>query len=129
MQPGSFDVDKQLRGWLSKGLAKYCSRMNKSRHVVAGELGEALDWEISKSMLDAWTAESKQQNRIPALIIPAICVLFNDYKGMQIMAACARGTFLESRDAIYAEIARLEADRDQAEKLINGLKTRAKAMN
>lgn len=128
MIPGSFDRDKELRNWLSKGIAKYCSRTNTTRHAVAGLLGESLDWEITKSMLDAWTAESKAQNRIPALIIPAACVLFGDYEGLRILAAPAKCKVLETDEAIYAEIALLEAESKKTNDMISRLKKRAEQM-
>jgi hypothetical protein len=128
MEPGSFDVDARLRAWLSKAIAKYSSRVNKSRHVIAGELGELLDWEISKSMLDSWTAESHINNRIPALVVPAACALFGDYEGLRILCVPAMCQVLESDQAIYAEIAKQEAERKKIEQNIQNLKLRAQAL-
>ncbi len=127
MEPGSFDVDVRLRAWLSRAIARYSSRANKSRHVIAGELGELLNWEISKTMLDSWTAESHGINRIPALIVPAACALFGDFEGLRILCTPAMCQVLESDQAIYAEIAKQEAERKKIEQNIQALKLRAQA--
>jgi hypothetical protein len=41
--------------------------MPLSRYQVAAKMSELLDVDITKTMLDSWTAESKEQHRFPAL--------------------------------------------------------------
>jgi len=56
---GSFDIDRTFREAISEAL-KRCPR---SRWEVAGRMSELTGQEITKSMLDSWTAESKEQHQ------------------------------------------------------------------
>ena len=60
---GSLDIDTEVRHLVSEEL-KGCPY---SRYHVAARMSELTGTEITKSMLDSWTAESKEQHRFPAI--------------------------------------------------------------
>ena len=60
---GSFNIDHQFRGAISEAL----KRCPLSRYQVVARMSELTDTDITKTMLDSWTAESKEQHRFPAI--------------------------------------------------------------
>ena len=109
--PGSFNIDKQLREALSEGL-KQCSF---SRYEAAAKMSELVGDEITKTMLDAWTAESKEQHRFPAEYLPAFCQVTGCMEPLRIMASLVKCHLVESEEAFLVELARIDqARRDLA---------------
>lgn len=74
--------------------------MDCKRWVVAGQLSERCGMEITESMLNAWTAESKENHRFPLEIVPAFCEVTGDYTLMEMMAA-ACGCRLVTSEEVY----------------------------
>jgi len=66
---GAFDIDRQFREVISACL-KACPL---SRYQVAARMSELTGRDITKTMLDSWTAESKEMHRCPAIWLPAFC--------------------------------------------------------
>ena len=124
-EPGEFDIDSKLKTWASKAICK--SEM--SRWEIAGKLSEMVNYDVSKSMLDAWTAESKESHRFPASIVPALCIVTGDYNGMRIMARTCRCSLLETKDAMFVEIAKMEKQKDQLHRNIEQMKNKIQAMS
>lgn len=58
---GSLDFATELRHTISEAIA----RSGKTRHDIAAEMSRLTGAEITKSMLDAWTAESRAPWRFP----------------------------------------------------------------
>jgi hypothetical protein len=65
---GSFDIDRQFRELISQAL-KNCPL---SRWQVAARMSELTGHEITKAMLDSWTAESKEAHRFPGHLFTSI---------------------------------------------------------
>lgn len=98
--PGGMDFDDVLRGIVSEALKK----SSLSRYMVAGRMSELTGHEITKAMLDSWTAESKENHRFPAIFIPAFCKVVNNYDVLTFLCEKA-GTFnMTGEMAIRAEI-------------------------
>lgn len=101
---GSLDYATELRYALSAAL----KNSPKSRYEIAARMSELTGHEISKSMLDAWTAESKTPWRFPfeyAAAFEAAC----DSTGLQELLARKRGCrVLVGEDALLAELGRIE---------------------
>ena len=66
---GSMDIDRFFRESISESL-KNCPL---SRYQVAARMSELTGQEISKAMLDSWTAESKEGHRFPAMCECWLC--------------------------------------------------------
>ncbi len=98
--PGGMDFDDVLRALVSEALKK-CSL---SRYMVAARMSELTGHEITKMMLDSWTAESKENHRFPAIFIPTFCKVVNNYDVLTFLCEKA-GTFnMTGQMAIRAEI-------------------------
>lgn len=116
---GSLDVAERLRLALVLAL-KTCPL---SRWQIAGKMSELLGREVSKFMLDAWTAESKEGHRFPAEYLPAFCVATSDNSPLAMLAQAAGMFALPGPDALRAEIKRL----DEEERKVRAEKRRREA--
>ena len=58
---GSLDYTRELNAVLSNAI----TGCGKSRYAVAGRMSELTGHDITKSMIDAWTADSKTEWRFP----------------------------------------------------------------
>jgi hypothetical protein len=111
---GSFDIDSQFRAAISEAL-KHCPL---SRWQVAARMSELVGSEITKSMLDSWTAESKEGHRFPAIFLPAFCEAAGCSEPLKLMGRLVGVFILPGPEALRAEIQRIgeEINRKQAEK-------------
>jgi hypothetical protein len=103
---GSFDIDRQLRGTVSEAL-KHCPL---SRWQVAGRMSELTGYEITKAMLDSWTAESKEDHRFPAIFLPAFCEATGCIDPLKMMGKLVGMFILPGPEALRAEIHRIEEE-------------------
>lgn len=99
---GSLNVRDRLRITVNRAI-KDCA---SSRWEIAGEMSHLLGMEISKYMLDAWTAESKEGHRMPAEYLPAFCKACSCREPLQILNEAADIFALPGPDALRAEIQR-----------------------
>lgn len=102
--PGDSNIHLQLKACLSEVLR----RSRFSRYQVAARMGELLGVEISKTTLDTWTAESKENHRIPAEYIPAFCLAAESIDPLDLLARKARAFIFQDADALRAEIQRFD---------------------
>lgn len=58
---GSFNIDVRLRHLISDAI----KNSPLSRELIAGKMSELLGVEITKSQIDSWSAESKENHRFP----------------------------------------------------------------
>lgn len=109
---GSFNVDAQIRALLSDALKK-CPL---SREVVAGKMSELMGMEITKSQLDSWTAESKENHRFPFAYAPAFCEATGNtdiFRAAVEMIGCY---LLKGEDALLTELGRIEKQKEEMAK-------------
>lgn len=85
-----------------------------SRHQIAGEMSHLLGVEISKTTIDAWTAESKAGHRMPAEYLPAFCAATNNRGPLSVITEAAGVFALPGPDAIRSEIQRLSDEERKA---------------
>jgi hypothetical protein len=112
---GSLDIDTEVRCAISEEL-KGCPY---SRFHVAARMSELTGTEITKAMLDSWTAESKENHRFPAIFLPAFCVAVGSSRALDFLAQKAGVFVLPGREALRAEIQR---DQDKRDRLTKGIK-------
>ena len=103
---GSGNVRERLRLSICAAI-KQCPM---SRWEIAGRMSHLLGQEISKYMLDAWTAESKDGHRMPAEYLPAFCMVTEDHGPLRALAEVAGLFALPGPDALRSEIRRLEEE-------------------
>ena len=110
-EPGSLDIQRELCTSISKAI----TRSKRSRFQIVADMSELTGKEITKSMLDSWTAESHHEHRFPAEFLPALCMACNDCIPLKIIGKYSRCEVLESKDAIYARLAMLGRQRAELE--------------
>lgn len=106
---GSLDYSVELAHVLAGALKK----SPKSRYEIAARMSELIGHEITKSMLDAWTAESKPAWRFPFEYAAAFEVA-SESTALQELLGRKRGSrILEGDEALQAELGRLECEEQQ----------------
>lgn len=104
---GSLDYATELRHVLTDAL----KRATRSRYEVAARMAELTGQQITKEMLDSWTAESKKPWRFPFEYAAAFeeateCIC------LQELLARKRGTrILIGKESLYAELGRIHHER------------------
>jgi hypothetical protein len=116
---GSLDIDNELRHQISDELKK-CPY---SRYHIAGRMSELTGTEITKSMLDSWTAESKELHRFPAIFLPAFCIAVGSPCLINFLGRKAGVFVLPGKEALRAEIQKLLEERERINKGIKKRKT------
>jgi hypothetical protein len=104
--PGSLNIQYQLRGIISECI----KRCPLTRWEIAGSMSALLNQEVSKYMLDTWTAESKEYHRFPAEYLPAFCQTVGSYEPLRFLAEKAGVFLLPGPEALRAEIKKIEEE-------------------
>ena len=116
--PGALDVGLAVRHLISDLL----KTSPKSRFVIAARMSELLGHEVTKHQLDSWTAESREGWRFPLEFLPAFEVAIETHQITTWLADLRGCKVLVGKDALDAEIGKLERIRDSAGKRIKELK-------
>ncbi|WP_425058401.1 hypothetical protein SCACP_30510 [Sporomusa carbonis] len=107
--PGSLNLQQRIKEALSQALKNApCKRWE-----VAGRMSEYTGVEITESMLNAWTAESKESHRFPMEYGPAFCWATGDYTIAELFSKACGGSFIKSEEVILLELARIEEAKRQ----------------
>ncbi len=113
----TFNIDLQLRDAISRAI-KECPL---SRFQIAAKMSELLGVEVTKTMIDAWTAESREGiNRFPACYLPAFCYVVGNLEPLRILADLLGVYVIEGKDALLTKLGRIK---DQKRKLSEEEKT------
>lgn len=102
--PGRLNIDATLRELVSQALKE----PRLSRYEVAAKMSSLLGREITKAMIDSWSAESKENHRFPLAYLPAFMEATGDKTILRFIAEKAGGYFIEGEDALYTELGKLE---------------------
>lgn len=116
--PGALNFNLQLRHLLSEAL-KACPL---SRIEVAARMSELTGDTITKHQLDAWTAESREGWRFPLEYLAAFEVAVETTTLTAWLASIRGGKVLMGKDALDAEIGKLERLKEDAARKIKQLK-------
>jgi len=106
------DFEKETRPLalrIKDAIAESIKGSGMKRYVVAGKMSELLGAEVTESMLNAYTAESKEGYRMPAEYIPVFCKIVKYYTVLEILVSASGCRMIKSEDAYYLEIGRLQA--------------------
>lgn len=110
--PASLACDLQLRGWLTQAIKD----SGKAREIIAAEMTIMLgddDSVVSKSMLDAFTASSKEGHRFPAAFLPAFVVVTGATWLLDELAHRCGCKVLEAPDMKVAQLGAIERQIDE----------------
>lgn len=116
--PGALDVGLAVRHLVSD-LLKVCPR---NRFEIAARMSELLGHEITKHQLDSWTAESREGWRFPLEYLPAFEVAVETHQLTTWLADLRGCKVLVGKEALDAEIGKLERLKESAGKRIRELK-------
>ncbi len=116
--PGALNFGLVLRRLLSD-LLKGCPY---SREIVAARMSELTGEPISKHQLDSWTAESREGWRFPLEYLPAFEVAVETTGLIAWVSSVRGGRVLMGKEALDAEIGKLERLKEDAAKKIRQLK-------
>ena len=95
------------------------------RVEIAHTMSEALLGEdVSKAMLDAYTAESRERHNISLERAIAFDVATETYALMQLASGRVGGTFLFGEDVVLAELAKIDCQEQEIKEKGNELKAR-----
>ena len=106
---GSLNFDHELRAVLSDEL----KRCPKDRYQVAAEMSRLLGREVSKHMLDAYTAESRDAYNFPLNYAAAFEVATDSFSLTELLAGKRGCMVLVGKDVLLAELGRLEKQKDE----------------
>ena len=118
-----FEVPTPVQGPASLGfgvqvahLVSACLKESEfDRHEIAARMSRLTGREVSKYMLDAWSAESRENFNLPFYLVPA----FEEACGPAIhtltnwLAGVRGGRLYIGRDAVSAELGQIERKREQ----------------
>lgn len=116
--PGSLNFNMALRHLLSEILKS----SPKSRVEVSARMAELTGDHISVHSLNAWTAESREGHRFPLEYLAAFEVAAETTALTAWVADIRGGKVLMGKEALDAEIGKLERARDDATRKIKQLK-------
>lgn len=114
---GSLRVKDDLQRALNDAI-KECPL---SRHQIVGEMSHLLNEEISKSMLDSWTAESRDDRHIPAEYLPAFCKVTGNFEALEVLNRKAGLFAMAGSEAVRSEIHKM---REEARRLLREVRKR-----
>ena len=117
--PGALDYGLALRRLLAESI-KDCPA---NAHAIASRMAELTGHPITEHQLHAWTAPSREGWRFPLEYLPAFEAATETVAITAWLAATRGGRFLVGREALNAELGRLERMRDDAGRKIKQLKS------
>lgn len=117
--PGALDYGLAVRQLL--GDAIKASPLNARQ--IAARMAELTGTDITEHQLHAWTAPSRESWRFPLEYLPAFEAAAETHAITAWLAATRGGRLLVGREALNAELGRLERMRDEAGRKIKQLKS------
>lgn len=101
---GSLDIQAELTEVIAQAI-KACP---KDRYAIATEMSRLAGVDVSKAMIDAWTAPSKEGHRFPLCLLPAFEVACSTIALQECIARKRGSTILVGKQVIHAQLGRLE---------------------
>lgn len=89
------------------------ARLGKDRFQVAAEVSRLVGREVSKYMLDAYSAPSREDYNAPAWLMPPLEAVSETWIYSRWLAEVRGGRLLVGRDALAAELGRIERQKDE----------------
>ena len=108
--------DFRIAEKLAETATRMIVRSRKSRNVIAAEMSDLLGYTVSVHMLNAATAPSKEATRWPAEWVAPLAFITGDYSQYHVLARPVRGCFLSSKQAVRAEMVRIEEEIEKLNK-------------
>ncbi len=116
--PGSMDYSIEVSALVSAALRE----SPLDRYQVAADMSRLSGREISKHMLDAWSAESRENHNMPFYLAPVLETALETHLFSNWLADKRGGRLLVGREALNAELGKQEKLKDEAARKIRELK-------
>ncbi len=114
--PGSMHYGAEVAHLVSDALRGH------DRYQVAAKMSRLTGREVSKFMLDAWSAESRENHNMPFYLAPVLESALDTHIFSNWLADKRGGRLLVGREALNAELGKLEKLKDEAARKIRELK-------
>lgn len=98
--PGKHNIDATLRELVSLAL----KHTHYSRYEVAAKMSKLVGKEITKSQIDTWSAESKENHRFPLAYLTAFIEATGDTTILRLICEKSGGYFIIGKDALKLEL-------------------------
>lgn len=118
--PGTHDYRAVVSGLVGDLLKATTS----DRFGVSATMSRLVGKEISKHMLDAYSSEAREEFNLPLYLVPALEAASGSHGLTSWLADVRGGRLLIGRDALNAELGRLEKLREDTGSRIRDLKRR-----
>lgn len=96
------------------------------RYEVAARASRLAAKDVSKYMLDAYTAESREEFNLPLWLLPALEAACGSHRLTSWLCAIRGGRLYVGEDALAAELGRIERQRDALHEQATTIKRRLK---
>lgn len=116
--PGGMDY----RAVVSGLIAEVLRASGVDRHEIAARCSRLTGKDITKYMLDAYTSEAREEFNPPLWLIPALEIACGTHYITNWLVATRGGRMFVGRDALNADLGKLERQRIEIEQLIKKLK-------
>lgn len=113
---GQLDCGPVLKRVLTEAMKPF------SRYDVAAGIGKFTGRDITKTILDAWTAESKDQNQMPAHLVPAFVHATQDTGLIEELCRLSGGAFVPFEETRLLRKARIQKTIELLKQQMHSLK-------
>ena len=121
-EPGGMDFRTRIAVLVSEMLDDArAADPELDRYAVAARVSRLVGKEVSKAMLDAYTAESRDAYNVPAWLMPALEHVCHSHRYSEWLAQIRGGRFLLGPAALDAEIGRVQGEMDGLREQLRGL--------
>lgn len=110
--PAAFEMDITIRRLVAEAI----SRCEKSRDQIGDDMSYLLGRRITVHILNLWTAESKDEYRIPLNVVAAFCEVTGDRRLLECVAAKLGLSLVGEQDAYFLALGRAYAAAQQHQK-------------
>ncbi|MHB1273653.1 MAG: hypothetical protein ACYCZD_12965 [Rhodanobacter sp.] len=119
--PGSMDFRPMVSGLMSSMLSA-AAKAGMDRHEIAARASRLSGHDVSKAMLDGYTAESREAFNVPLWVAPVLEIACQSTVLGSWHASVHGGRLLVGAETLDAEIGRLMREREQADNRLRELK-------
>lgn len=116
--PGGMDYRAVVAGLIAEVLRA----SGADRHEIAARCSRLTGKEITKYMLDAYTSEAREEFNPPLWLVPALETACGTHSITNWLVSARGGRLLIGREALTADLGKLERQRIEIEQLIKKLK-------
>lgn len=122
--PASMDYRAQVAALVAEMLKAADKAGEGDRIEIAARMTRIAGIDVSKYMLDAYASEGRETFNVPLWLIPALESACGSHDLTNWLVGVRGGRLLIGKEALTAELGRLERMRDQAGQRIRELKKR-----